>query len=83
MIEEVLPELYGIIEQDIEYIYPELQEKTVVPSAMIQIVEPDKGYYGLSKVTVEATKTGKPIVEEDTLVYAERMADVEGSELIL
>lgn len=38
----------------IEYASPELQEKSATPTESEQVIEPDSGVYGLSKVTVEA-----------------------------
>lgn len=45
-------ELIGTLNKAVEYIDPITQEKEIIPSKEIQIVEPDKGYTGLSKVTV-------------------------------
>ncbi len=45
-------ELSGTLNKAVEYIDPVTQEKEIIPSKEIQIVEPDKGYTGLSKVTV-------------------------------
>lgn len=38
----------------IEYASPELQEKSATPTESEQVIEPDSGVYGLSKVTVGA-----------------------------
>lgn len=38
----------------IEYASPELQEKSATPTESEQVIEPDDGVYGLSKVTVGA-----------------------------
>lgn len=45
-------ELSGTLNKAVEYIDPVTQEKEIIPSKEIQIVEPDKGYTGLSKVAV-------------------------------
>ena len=42
------------IEEDIEYIEPTTQEKTVIPTEKQQIVVPDDGVFALSKVNVES-----------------------------
>lgn len=51
---------------------PNLQEKEVVPNKQIQIIEPDKGYNGLSKVTVDAYTaiTDKKIITENGIYNA-------------
>jgi hypothetical protein len=46
--------LNGELNKSIEYVNPITQEKTIEPTKEVQVVEPDKGYTGLSKVTVEA-----------------------------
>ena len=45
-------ELSGTLNKAVEYINPVTQEKEIIPSKEIQIVEPDRGFTGLSKVTV-------------------------------
>ncbi len=45
-------ELIGTLNKAVEYIDPITQEKEIIPSKEIQIVEPDRGFTGLSKVTV-------------------------------
>ena len=42
-----------VIEDEIEYIAPTTQEKTITPKKEQQIVVPDDGVFALSKVTVE------------------------------
>lgn len=44
--------LSGTLNKAVEYVNPITQEKEVIPSKKIQIIEPDKGYTGLSKVIV-------------------------------
>lgn len=45
--------LTGELSKTIEVLKPITQEKEVIPTKEIQIIEPDKEYTGLSKVTVE------------------------------
>lgn len=44
--------LVGKLNQVIQKVYPQLQSKTATPSEEVQIVEPDRGVYGLKKVTI-------------------------------
>lgn len=45
-------ELIGTLNKAVEYIDPVTQEKEITPSKEIQIIEPDRAFTGLSKVTV-------------------------------
>lgn len=45
-------ELSGTLNKAVEYVDPVTQEKEVIPSKEVQIIEPDKGFTGLSKVVV-------------------------------
>lgn len=53
VIEEEEEQEIVIIEDEIEYIAPTTQEKTIIPKKEQQIVVPDDGIFALSKVTVE------------------------------
>lgn len=44
---------------------PKLQEKTITPSTSVQVVKPDDGYDGLSKVTVNGITAAKRITLPD------------------
>ncbi len=54
--------LIGTLNKAVEYVNPITQEKEVIPSSEIQIIYPDKGYTGLSKVKVYPS-TGVNLLE--------------------
>ncbi len=56
--------IVGELNNAVKYVDPITQEKEVTPTKEIQVVEPDKGYTGLSKVTV---KPYTPIVDKKTI----------------
>lgn len=56
--------ILGELNTAVKYVDPITQEKEVIPTRKIQIVEPDKGYTGLSKVTVKPYTT---IVDKKTI----------------
>lgn len=56
--------IVGELNNAVKYVDPITQEKEVTPTKEIQVVEPDKGYTGLSKVTV---KPYTPIVNKKTI----------------
>ena len=56
--------IVGKLNNAIEYVDPITQEKEVTPTKKNQVIEPDKGYTGLSKVTV---KSYTPIVDKKTI----------------
>lgn len=51
----------GDLAAEIRGIAPKLQEKTTVPSDVVQTIEPDAGFDGLSRVTVEAAEKGMAV----------------------
>ena len=55
--------LKGKLNNPIQKVYPELQEKTVIPTKEIQEITPDENIYGLSKVTVESIPDNYNITE--------------------
>lgn len=57
--------LSGSLNKNIEIKDPITQEKSVIPTRERQIIEPDDGYTGLSKVTVDGYT---PIVDKKTIV---------------
>ena len=54
---------------------PTLQEKTITPTKAEQIVSPDEGYDGLSKVTVNAIPANYADVSKVTAVEADVLAN--------
>ena len=65
---------------------PILQEKTVVPSTVSQVVTPDSDYYGLNKVTVDAIPDKYQDVSEvtaaaDEVFVGETIVDASGNKI--
>lgn len=62
----------GVVKNGVEYIEPLTQEKSVIPNIEEQVIVPDKGFSGLSKVIIEPvtlqTKETTPIEEEQTII---------------
>lgn len=56
VIEEEEEQEIVVVEEDIEYIAPTTQEKTITPTKEQQIVVPDEGVFALSKVTVKSAE---------------------------
>lgn len=63
--------LNGVLNNGQEKVYPELQEKSVMPSGSMQEITADDGVYGLSKVTVHKInlqdKSVKPSINSKTV----------------
>ena len=61
----------GVVKNGVEYIEPLTQEKSIVPNIEEQVVVPDDGFSGLSKVIIEPvplqTKESVPNEEEQTI----------------
>ena len=53
VIEDEIEEEIIVMEEAIEKVYPELQDKIVVPTKQEQKVKADEGIYGLNEVTIE------------------------------
>ena len=62
----------GVVKNGVEYIKPLTQEKSVMPNIEEQVVVPDEGFSGLSKVIIEPvslqTKESTPIEEEQIII---------------
>lgn len=69
----------GTLNNAIKYVDPIVQEKEVAPTREIQIVEPDDGYTGLSKVTVNpySAVTEKKIITKNG-TYKASEEDLDG-----
>lgn len=72
--------LVGKLNLDVEYVYPDLQEKSVEPKTEAQTVVPDEDYYGLSKVTVDAvTSDIDSNIKPENIVEGVDILGVEGT----
>ena len=72
--------LVGKLNLDVEYVYPDLQEKSVKPKTEAQTVVPDEGYYGLSEVTVDAvTSDIDSNIKPENIVKGIDILGVEGT----
>lgn len=72
--------LVGKLNLDVEYVYPDLQEKSVEPKTEAQTITPDEDYYGLSSVTVEAvTSDIDSNIKPENIVEGVDILGVEGN----
>ena len=72
--------LVGKLNLDVEYVYPDLQEKSMKPKTEAQTVVPDEDYYGLSEVTVSAvTSDIDSNIKPENIVEGINILGVEGT----
>ena len=53
VIEDATEEEIIVMEEAIEKVYPELQDKTIIPTREEQKIKADSGIYGLNEITIE------------------------------